>query len=195
MNIENRCPYCWDTCDPLDQGGNAATDYNVNLVRCCKHAPRKDIPPYLHLWDEARTLDLGEFREDWTFTKKVHSILANGLGISLAEFQWSCAENNADVKHEADLLAKVIAKEICNENIEQFLRRDLLSILQVEEESREDDFLKLVIKYYLFFNLKSGLARVEAKTMKPFRSFEYHLLDREYKQLNWAQIIYTGEFE
>ena len=198
MSIENRCPYCWDTGDLLDQGGSVAKGYNVRLVRCGNHTHRTDVPSYLHLWDEAHSLDLGQFRQDWEFTKLIHRILFDALNLSSAEFQRTCVArypSDLELKHNADLLAKVIFKNIYNENIEQLLRRELLNILKVEEESREDDFLKLVIEYYLLFNLKSGLARMGGRTMKPFRSFEYHLFDREYKQQNWDAIIYTGEYE
>lgn len=69
---------------------------------------RKDIPPYLHLWDEADNLDLGEYKTDWEFTREVHSLLVDALGLSPQEFQWTCARDISERKTESDNLAKTL---------------------------------------------------------------------------------------
>lgn len=199
MSREKRCPYCWDTGDPMDQGGSAARGYDVCLIRCENHTEREDIPPYLHLWDEAQSLNLNEYKKDWEFTKKVHSIFFHALSFSHDEFQWSCAGEMPNLKQDADQLAEAFKTmpidKMPLETTRQFVRKVLLKILGIKEGSREDEYIKLAVEYYCLFLGKAGLAHMERRKMRPFRSFECHLLLKEIKQLGGVNIISTDEYE
>jgi len=182
MRREERCPYDWDTEDPIDQGGSAPNDYQIALFTCDRHKMIDEIPPYLHLWDEAEALDLGEHKEDWEFTKRVHSILFDVFNISHGEVEWTCAGGISNLKQQADQMAKVL-KNGSNNAVEETCRKTLQNILGVGEKCKQSRWLVLAVKYYMQFLFAAGKGEL------PFPSFESFLYAKKAMEKPWNKII------
>ena len=181
MSTEKRCPFCWDTGDPIDQGGSAPKDYDIVLFTCDQHKGTGTIPPYLHLWDQAKTLECAEHKEDWEFTREIHSIIFDALAISPDEVEETCAVRLPNLKPMADKLVQAL-KNLPGD--QEVFRKTLLEIMNVTEDSRKGQWISFAVEYYIQFLFASAQGRL------PFPSFESYAYTKQAVGMRWSKIIY-----